>query len=112
MTAEAPAVVARVLQKLQLQLHYAKGLKAQACARVHTWSPALASSLCWLQLKGSQCLSWLKEEAQRHGSSTANGKAKEAWGTEDHAGDGLVTHQHHECSPQLCLGEPPAPWQQ
>jgi hypothetical protein len=34
-----------------------------------------------LQLKGSQCLSWLKEEMQRDSSSTTSGEARRAQGT-------------------------------
>jgi hypothetical protein len=53
-----------------------KRAAAPACARMHaqalcTSQQPLPSSL---QQEGSWCLSWLKEGAQRHGSSTASGK--------------------------------------
>jgi hypothetical protein len=49
-----------------------------------------------LQMEGSQGLSWLKKGGQSHGSSTASGKAREAWGTRDNMGmSSLAAHQVH-----------------
>jgi hypothetical protein len=47
----------------------------------------LAASALQPLLKGSQCLSWLKEKMQRHGSSTAIGEARTAQDTGDKVGD-------------------------
>jgi hypothetical protein len=44
---------------------------AHACTLLHTRPPAQAGGLCLqFQLECSQCLSWLKEGAQRHGTKT------------------------------------------
>jgi hypothetical protein len=66
---------------------------------LHGWLP-LSNSL---QLKVLQCLSWLKEELQRHSSSTDSGEFMEALGTGDKACHGPAAHWDHAWSLQPCL---------
>jgi hypothetical protein len=74
-----------------------KRTAAPVCTHAQASAQAAASAQ---QLEGSQCLSGLEEEMQKHHcSASTSEKAREAWDTGGVTGNGLAAHWAHACSP-------------